>query len=89
MLEDPPHTGHPVGPLSVNQMADDIEGAPRLTAFMGQEPAVGQVTQKGIDDCRRAREDCPRFIHHESTARAIDLVGHAITVLRSSAPVTG
>ena len=34
VLEDDPRPRHPVGLLAVNQVADDVERAPRLAAFV-------------------------------------------------------
>lgn len=45
---DEPRTGHPIGALSVCEMADDVEGRPAVIPFVPMRPRVGKVTKQGI-----------------------------------------
>jgi hypothetical protein len=50
-LQDHSGPRHPIRAFAVNQMADDIEGAPRVLAFIPERPRFRQVPQKGIERC--------------------------------------
>src|SRR5208282_3415767 len=40
---------HPVGAVTVNQMANDIEGAPGVFTFISQRPRFRQIAQKRVE----------------------------------------
>src|SRR5437764_1493693 len=45
MLEDHLQSRHPVRLLAVNQMTDDVDGAPRVRPFIRERPLVRKITQ--------------------------------------------
>ena len=49
-------TRNPVGAFAHDQMADDIEGAPTVFAFVLTCPNVGKATQQTAKSCRGSRE---------------------------------
>ena len=61
VFTDDSGAGYPVGPLAVDQVSDDVEGAPRVTAFVGCDPALGQAPEERIDGRGRPRQDGNRF----------------------------
>ena len=48
-LENHSGAGHPVGAFTVNEMANDVEGAPGCFAFVAQGPGVGKAAKKSIE----------------------------------------
>src|SRR5262245_52051944 len=42
VLENHPRPRHPVRALAVNQVANDVEGAPRVGALVCRDPALGK-----------------------------------------------
>ena len=59
---------HPVGLLAVNQVADDVERAPRLAALVRLDPSVRKAAQHGVQRRGRAGEDGGRFVQVEGAA---------------------
>jgi hypothetical protein len=43
-LQDDFHARQPIGPLTVNQMADNINGTPGFAAFVGYDPTIGKFS---------------------------------------------
>ena len=76
MLEDDARPRNPVGLLAVNQVADDVERAPRLAAFVAEDEAVGQAAQERVERRRRPLEDGDAFGHHEGPPGGIGYFGH-------------
>ena len=68
-LEDHSRARHPVGPLAVNQMPDDVEGAPRVGSFVCRDPVVRNAPQQCVEHAWRARQDVNRVRQHEGTPR--------------------
>ena len=75
-LQDDSGAGDPVGSLAMDQVSDDIEGAPCLATFVGHDPAVRKAAEQRVERRRRPRQDGDPFIHHERTSRAIGLSCH-------------
>jgi hypothetical protein len=55
-LEDHSGARHPVCAFAVNEVADDVESAPRFFAFVLGGPGVGKVTKKCVESGGSARE---------------------------------
>lgn len=72
---------HPVGMLTVNQVADDFGGSPRVLAFVATSPRIRQIAEKRIQSGGGAREkgDCLRqsVFHGASAADSLSDVGRA------------
>src|SRR5262249_22716987 len=60
-LENPSHAGNPVGPLAVNQVANDVEGAPGAGTFVWRRPCVGQVPQQRVQRAGRSLQQRDRL----------------------------
>src|ERR1700683_3982316 len=60
MLENDPHPRHPVVVLAVDQVADDVERAPGLLAFVDPRPRIGQIAQQSIESGRSVRKQRKR-----------------------------
>src|SRR5215218_5682294 len=71
MLQDCSHARQPVRAVRMNQVGDNIEGTPRVLAFVGGGPLVGQATQLRIDGRWRSCKDGGRIFDRERTASAI------------------
>ena len=48
-FEDDSGARHPVGAFGVNQVADDLEGAPGVFAFIAEEPGLGQMAKERLE----------------------------------------
>src|SRR2546423_13927644 len=48
-LQDHLRSRHPVGALAVNEMSDNIEGAPGFLAFVTNSPSFRQIAQQCIE----------------------------------------
>jgi hypothetical protein len=44
-LQHYPRPRHPISAFAVNQMADDIEGAPSVFTFISERPGFREITQ--------------------------------------------
>src|SRR5579883_2104794 len=62
VLEDDLETRHPVGVLPVDQMADDVVGAPGVGAFVACGPGFGEIAKESVEGRGRAGEDGDGFI---------------------------
>src|SRR6185503_8611433 len=71
LLQDDSRARYPVGPLAVNQVADDVEGTPGLAAFVRGDPAVRESAQQRVERGRRPLEDGDGLVHRERPSRAI------------------
>src|SRR5579864_277945 len=65
MLHDRPYPRHPVSAVRNNQMAHNIEGAPRIFPFVAMRPDVGEAAQKRVQCCWSACEKRNRFTQAE------------------------
>jgi hypothetical protein len=84
VLQNDSGARHPVGSLAVDQMSDDVEGAPRFASFVCRDPAVGKAAQQGVEGRGRSRQDGRGFFHHERSSRAIGRhVGHGAILRRA------
>ncbi len=82
VLEDDLRARHPVGQLTVDEMADDIVGAPGLASLVGGDPCVGQAPEHGVERRRRSRQDVNRLLEHKRAARTIGFHSHAVDLGR-------
>jgi hypothetical protein len=59
-LQDYPRPCHPIGAFPMNEMTDNIERAPGVSAFIADRPTVGQIAEKDIESSGRAskQRDC-------------------------------
>src|SRR4051812_11824840 len=48
MNENPPDARHPVRPLAVDKMAEDVDGVPGVAAFVRDKPAFRQASKPGV-----------------------------------------
>src|SRR5207253_9916791 len=58
IFQDDPCPRHPVGALTIDQVTDDIECAPGISAFIALSPGIGKFTEKCIEYRRSAFENC-------------------------------
>src|SRR5579871_78606 len=65
MLQDRPYPRHPVSAVANNQVAHNIESAPRIFPFVAMRPDVGQSAQKRVQCCWSSGEKRNRFRHAE------------------------
>lgn len=48
-FEDDFGAGEPVGALAVDEMAEDVVGAPGIFAFIGAGPGIGKAAQERVE----------------------------------------
>src|SRR4051812_31653043 len=60
----------------MDQVADDIVGAPRLASLVGREKAVRQTAQERVQRCRRPGQDSHPLVDVERAASAIRVFHH-------------
>jgi hypothetical protein len=48
-LQDHLRARDPIGALAINEVGDDIEGAPSAFAFVAERPGFRQIAEKGIE----------------------------------------
>ena len=65
-LMDDSGARYPVGALAVDQVSDDVEGAPRVAAFVGCDPTLGQAPEERIDGRGRPRQDGNRLLQYRT-----------------------
>jgi hypothetical protein len=70
-LQYDPSPRYPVGAFTVNQMADDIERAPCVFAFISEGPGFWEMPQKRVESGGGTSEKRNRvlqivFHHHQS-----------------------
>ncbi len=75
VLKDAMDARDPVSALAVDQVPDNVDRTPRLTALVRREPPLGQALKPGLQDARRACQQRGRLGQHETPARAIGLNG--------------
>jgi hypothetical protein len=83
VIENPSDARHPVRSLPVDEMADHVDGAPSVAAFVSDQPAVGQTAKPGVQRARRAREKCGCLRDRQMPPRAVEVCGHAFSLLLS------
>src|SRR5438067_2475602 len=74
-LQDHLSSRHPIGALAVNEMANDIERAPSLVAFIAERPSFRQIAQQHIESRRSASQKRYGVLqvmwHHSPSSRAL------------------
>ena len=56
---------HPIGPLTMNQMSHDVEGAPGIRSLRSPDPGLGQIPQQGAKDHRSPAQNRHRIFKAE------------------------
>lgn len=86
VLQNPFGTRNPVGALAMDEVADDIERAPRFVAFVARRPFVRKAAEQGVNGGGCAGE--------QSNA-VVEIVRHSLQMLReepqihSKSPIRG
>src|SRR5688500_9248293 len=75
-FEDHAGAGQPVGPLAVNEVADDVKRAPGGFAFGGGCPRRRQAAQQRIERSRRPLQNLHCLLDDEGAPRRIRMCGH-------------
>ncbi len=81
IFQDDPRARHPVSPLTMDQMSNDIECTPSIRAFILLGPSVREPSEKRIEYRRSVFEKCDGFRQVELRSvyhSCVDVRGRAL-----------